>query len=78
MLAHTVPNHFGLSRKSFDSVTKHMASARVLHVHVHVCDHQREVQCTCLPAYTLNYQKYMHSVHGDSFTPDGEELPVDP
>ncbi len=56
MLARTVPNHFGLSRKSFDSVTKHMASARVLHVHVHVCDHQREVQCTCLLAYTLHYQ----------------------
>ena len=75
MLACTVPNHFGLSRKSFDSVAKHM---RVLHVHVHVCDHQREVQCICLLAYTLNYQKYMHSVHGDSFTSDGEELPVDP
>ena len=70
MLARTVPNHFGLSRKSFDSVTKPMASARVLHVHVHVCDHQREVQWTCLLAYTLNYQKYMHSVHvhGHSFT----------
>ena len=69
----SVPNHFGLSRKSFDSVTKHK---RVLHVHV--CDHQREVQCTCILVCTQNYQKYMHSVHGDSFTPDGEELPVDP
>ncbi len=43
----------------------HMASLRVLHVcvHVHVCAHEREVQCTCILAYSLNHKKYMCSVH---------------
>ena len=65
-------HHFGLPRKSCGIVTNfilspawHMASLRVLHVcvHVHVCAHEREVQCTCILAYSLNHKKYMCSVH---------------
>ncbi len=65
-------HHFGLPRKSYGLVTNfisspawHMASLRVLHVcaHVHVCEHEREVQCTCILAYSLHHKKYMCSVH---------------
>ena len=65
-------HHFGLPRKSCGLVTNfisspawHMASLRVLHVcvHVHVCAHEREVQCTCILAYSLNHKKFMCSVH---------------